>query len=694
VLHAEVDDMAGNQGGAGRESGRVDRGALYRYGGMIGGALALLAVVSVIGTFGQAGALDARNRIGRLSALVQDADAGKDAVRGLVFGTALGVNLGADHRTQFAADLAPELDTLAKDIAQAAEVNVDAQLDQQAEQAKQAIADFTASTNSIVGSVSDLTSADATAHEAATVALDRWQTSYDRLDSALTTLTTTAEEKAASVVADGTSTGSQTKWLVIVASLVGLGLLGAVWRKLFHSVDRANQAAEEVARVSAMVENSPTNMMFCDDQLVIRYVNPASLTTLRSIQHLLPCTADAVVGQSVDIFHQNPAHQRRILGSPAQHLPMSSHIRLGDEWLELNIAEIKGADGRHLGSMASWSVITEKLRLEAETKSASERERATTAELQAKVDELLHTIDAAAGGDLTAEVTVSGSDAIGRMGSGVRKLLTDLRRSIASIAGNSEALAAAAEELQVVSVQMGANSAQTSEQVNIVSRSTTNVSQNVETVSAGTEEMTASIKEIARNAADAARIATQAVEAARVTNDNVNKLGESSAEIGLIVKVITDIAQQTNLLALNATIEAARAGEAGKGFAVVANEVKELASETARATEDIARKIETIQADTQVSVDSIAGIVGIIDQIAEFQNTIASAVEEQAATTADMARSVNDASRASAEINHNMTGVARAADSTAAGASESQRAASGLAQMAAELQNLVGAFHY
>jgi methyl-accepting chemotaxis protein len=324
---------------------------------------------------------------------------------------------------------------------------------------------------------------------------------------------------------------------------------------------------------------------------------------------------------------------------------------------------------------------------------SSDSQSAAT-ELQMKVDSMLATLSAAAAGDLTAQVSVSGDDAVGRMGEALSKLLRDLRSSISSIASNSETLAAASEELQSVAGQMGANSSETSNQVNLVSGASVEVTTNIETASAAAVEMTASIKEIAKNASDAAKVATQAVEAARLTNATVAQLGESSAEIGEIVKVITGIAQQTNLLALNATIEAARAGEAGKGFAVVANEVKELAKETAKATEDISEKIAAIQTDTQRSVESISGILEIINQIAEFQNTIASAVEEQAATTSEIARSVTDASRGSSEITANIHTVAAAADSTAAGAHDSQRAATELARMAADLQTLVSQFTY
>jgi methyl-accepting chemotaxis protein len=201
--------------------------------------------------------------------------------------------------------------------------------------------------------------------------------------------------------------------------------------------------------------------------------------------------------------------------------------------------------------------------------------------------------------------------------------------------------------------------------------------------------MSASIREIAKNAADAARVAAQAVTVAESTNSTMTKLGESSADIGKVIRVITSIAQQTKLLALNATIEAARAGDAGKGFAVVANEVKELAKETAKATEEISGKIEAIQTDTRGAIAAIAQIGSIINQINDIQNTIASAVEEQTATTNEISRSVAEGARGTNEIAANITNVAQAARETSSGAGKSLKAAQVLARMAAELEDLV-----
>ncbi len=315
-------------------------------------------------------------------------------------------------------------------------------------------------------------------------------------------------------------------------------------------------------------------------------------------------------------------------------------------------------------------------------------------DLRRKVDAMLVAVSAASKGDLTQEISVTGQDAVGQMGQGLSQLLSNLRSSISKIGQTAATLSTSSGELSTVSQQMSANAEETSSQANVVSAAGEQVNRNLQTVATGSEEMSVSIKEIAKNATEAARVATEAVKAAQATNATVSKLGESSVEIGQVIKVITSIAQQTNLLALNATIEAARAGEAGKGFAVVANEVKELAKETAKATEDISRKIESIQVDTKGAVEAIGSITRIITQVNDISNTIASAVEEQNATTNEMSRNVTEAARGASEIAKNIAGVAEAAQSTSHGAGDSQRAAQTLTAMSTELRELVAQFKY
>jgi methyl-accepting chemotaxis protein len=300
--------------------------------------------------------------------------------------------------------------------------------------------------------------------------------------------------------------------------------------------------------------------------------------------------------------------------------------------------------------------------------------------------------EALAAGDLTARSGVSTTDEVGEMGASLDAATDNLRALMGSVTTSSDALAAAAEELSASSQQIAAGAEETSVQAGLVSGAAEDVSRNVQTVAAGSDEMGASIREIAHSANEAARVASDAVRTVEVTNETVAKLGESSQEIGNVVKVITSIAEQTNLLALNATIEAARAGEAGKGFAVVANEVKELAQETARATEDIARRVETIQADTGGAVDAIGQIAEIITSINDYQVTIASAVEEQTATTNEMSRNVAEASTGSGQIADNISGVSEAASGTTQALAQTQAAVDEVARMAADLRGSVAHF--
>jgi len=434
--------------------------------------------------------------------------------------------------------------------------------------------------------------------------------------------------------------------------------------------------AREAARAQSMMENSPINVVYFDRGSIIRYMNPASTRQLRELQPHLPVSIDAMIGQHLDIFYE--------LGA-AGKLPCRDTKKIGPETLDLLVSPIKDSHGNDNGAMLTWELITEKLE-------AEQRGRANQDELDEKVKSMLDVVLRAAQGDLAQSISVRGDDALGRMGEGLEALLVAMSDNMAEMRRNAHALASSSEKLSAISQQLAGNAEETASQAHVVSAASEQVSKNVSVVATGSEEMLASIREISKSANESARVAKTAVTVAESTNRTISKLGESSLQIGKVIKVITSIAQQTNLLALNATIEAARAGEAGKGFAVVANEVKELAKETAKATGEIGQKIEAIQGDTKAAVKAIGDISAIINQINDISNTIASAVEEQTATTNEIGRNVNEAARGTVEIAHNITGVAAAAESTTRGASDTQKAAIELSRVAHQLQTLVAQF--
>jgi len=306
----------------------------------------------------------------------------------------------------------------------------------------------------------------------------------------------------------------------------------------------------------------------------------------------------------------------------------------------------------------------------------------------------LKILDRITKGDLTGRMRANRRDEIGLAGIALDHLFSTFEDTVSGFSQSTSTLRTASEQLEATSQEMSSATEETSSQAALVAASTTQVNESIQSVSVAVEQLAASVHEIASNAHQASRIASDAVTAANDTNTTIRSLGRSSSEIDEVVKVINSIAEQTNLLALNATIEAARAGEAGKGFAVVANEVKELARETAEATDDIGNRVTAIQHDAEHAIEAISEIGSVVKTIHDIQTTIATAVEEQSVTTSEIGRSVGEAAGGSSEIAHNVTGLAEAAEATSVGASTTLEAAVRLGQTTHDLETALHQFKF
>jgi methyl-accepting chemotaxis protein len=386
----------------------------------------------------------------------------------------------------------------------------------------------------------------------------------------------------------------------------------------------------QAAQLTQMVEGMPVGVMMCDtENFAINYMNKFSVEALKSLQDHLPVKVDDMIGQTIDVFHKVPAHQRKILSDP-KNLPHKALIQVGPETLDLRVSAIMDKNGTYIGPMLSWTVITAQVRM------ADDFET--------------------------------------------------------NVKGVVEIVSSSATEMQATAQSLAATAEETNRQATSVAAAAEEASTNVQTVASAAEELASSISEIGRQVAESSRIASQASTQASKTNAQVESLASAAQKIGEVVELISDIASQTNLLALNATIEAARAGEAGKGFAVVASEVKSLATQTAKATEEIAGQISAIQAATTDAVTAIKEISTTIEQINDISGSVASAVEEQGAATKEIAHSVQQASAGTTEVSSNISGVTAAASESGTSATQVLEAAGELAKQSEKLRGEVDKF--
>ena len=295
-------------------------------------------------------------------------------------------------------------------------------------------------------------------------------------------------------------------------------------------------------------------------------------------------------------------------------------------------------------------------------------------------------------GDLTRRVPTAGSDEVGVLSARFNTFVGRLQEMMQRIGHTTKTLADSAVQLGSISTRMNRDAKNVASEVGHVSSASEEISANLRSVAASTEEMNATSLEVSRSASEAAAVATGAVGTAEQANEALKRLAASGEEIGKVVRIISSIADQTNLLALNATIEAARAGDAGKGFSVVAGEVKELARATARATDDIRGRIETVSQEMTATLAALGKITGVIRTIHDHQTTIAGAVTQQNATTREISRTLQETSLGSAQIADRIGTVAATTQSASASARQTEEAAGELNRLAAELKTLVGQF--
>jgi methyl-accepting chemotaxis protein len=469
-----------------------------------------------------------------------------------------------------------------------------------------------------------------------------------------------------------------------------------------------------------MIKSMPVAVMTCDinDEFRIDYINDHTLTELAKVEHLLPCKVSELMGKSIDIFHKVPSHQRNILSDPSK-LPHKTTIALGEEFLDLHITPLFDSNGKYTGPMLTWAVVTDRVNKERETErllrmldempvnvmmadkdtleviyaNKTSIDTLTTLEhllpikardlvgqcidifhkdpshqrrLLADPNNLPWETNIVLGDDTLSLRVTRLDDADGNYMAPLLtwSIITDQIKMADNVGEVTVTVSAAATQLDTNSVSMASATEETEAQATAVA--------------SASEQLSTSVSEISQQVTKSAEIADAAVKEARRSSESIDALAEGANKIGDVVTLIQDIASQTNLLALNATIEAARAGEAGKGFAVVASEVKTLANQTAKATEDIAQQVSSIQQNVSDSVEAIGSITTTIEQMDEITTAVAAAVEEQGVSTQ--------------EVNQNIQGVLTAAQETGNLAAQVREASAELSQQSEAMSGHVSQF--
>lgn len=380
--------------------------------------------------------------------------------------------------------------------------------------------------------------------------------------------------------------------------------------------------------IKNMLTNMAASITFADANNVITYVNPAAENLLRKVEQFLPVRAKEILGQSIDIFHKNPNHQRQLVANK-QNFPFKGTIQIGPEYFVLNASRIVDDEGQFLGTLVSWDHVTERVLAEKQILDNTERERRQTEELRQKVAIVLENVNAIAEGNFDSVVPDLGTDAVGQVGAALNQAILAINDAMKEVRQVSGTVSTAAEQLTSASREISSG-AQTQ-------------ASSLEETASSLEEITSTVKQNTDNAQQARQLAVGSRDVAEKGGEVVGEavkamceINQSSKKIADIITTIDEIAFQTNLLALNAAVEAARAGEQGRGFAVVASEVRNLAQRSASAAKEIKTLIQDSVRKVEVGTDlvnrsgsSLNDIVNSVKRVTDIVAEIAAASKEQ-----------------------------------------------------------------